>query len=49
MDRVKSPVAQRFCKYLGAYAFIGDDGGDPEFHLLPAGALVTNTCMDDFL
>jgi hypothetical protein len=47
MDRVKSPVAQCVCKYLRAYAFIGDDGGDPEVHLLPPVALVTNTCMDD--
>ena len=47
MERVKSPVAQCVYKYLRAYAFIGDDGGDPEFHLLPPVALVTNTCMDD--
>ena len=44
MDRVKSPVAQCVCRYLGAYAFIGDDGGDPAFRLLPPVALVTNTC-----
>ena len=35
MDQVKSAVAQCVCKYLRACAFIDDDGGDPEFHLLP--------------
>ena len=34
-EQVKSPVFQRFCEYLWAYAFIGNDGGDSEFHLLP--------------
>ena len=48
-ERVKSAVFQRFCEYVWAYAFIGDDGGDPEFHLLDPAALVTNTCMDELL
>jgi hypothetical protein len=33
--RIKSTFFQRFCEYIRANAFIGDDGGDPEFHLLP--------------
>ena len=55
-ERVKSAVFQRFCEYVRAYALIGDDGGDPQFHLSPAlkwgwqmwpVAQVTNTCMLD--
>jgi hypothetical protein len=48
-ERVKSTFFQRFCEYVWAYAFIGDDGGDPEFHLLPPAALEATTRMDDLL
>ena len=34
-ERIESAFFQRFCEYIRANAFIGDDGGDPEFHLLP--------------
>ena len=34
-ERVKSTFFQRFSEYVWAHAFIGDDGCDPEIHLLP--------------
>ena len=43
-ERIESTIFDRFCEYIRANAFIGDDGGDPEFRLLPPVALVTNTC-----
>ncbi|GBG37280.1 hypothetical protein NJB14197_02850 [Mycobacterium montefiorense] len=43
---VKAPVFQCFREYVRADAFIGDGGGDAEFHWLPPVTLATNA-MDD--
>ena len=43
-ERVKSAVFQRFCEYVRAYAFIGDDCRDPEFHLLSPRLVAEQMC-----
>ena len=43
-ERVKSAFFQCFREYIRAYAFVADDGGNPEFHLLPSLHLGDEMC-----